>query len=108
MLGAVGRAAVTRHAPGRRLGTHARNEPREPVDSPRRARDFIYRLQPTERACLLRELQGFESMAIVQGEGGLREPPARRLRVVASGSGGGDVVPSKPRDWPHLKRVKVQ
>lgn len=82
MLGAVGRAAVTRHAPGRRLGTHARNEPREPVDSPRRARDFIYRLQPTERACLLRELQGFESMAIVQENLEPSAPTAEQIRYV--------------------------
>ncbi|KAM6903860.1 transmembrane protein 65 [Lycodopsis pacificus] len=52
---------------GRQMGTHgARNEPREPLNSPMRAKDFIYHLQPTERTCLLHELQSFESIAIVQ------------------------------------------
>ncbi|KAM7373683.1 hypothetical protein PAMP_008517 [Pampus punctatissimus] len=48
------------------MGTHGRNEPREPLNSPKRAKEFIYRLQPAERTCLLRELQSFESIAIAQ------------------------------------------
>lgn len=50
------------------MGTHGRNEPREPLNSPKRAKEFIYRLQPNERTCLLKELQSFESIAIAQGE----------------------------------------
>nr|XP_019964708.1 PREDICTED: transmembrane protein 65 isoform X2 [Paralichthys olivaceus] len=57
---------IGRHAPGRRMGTHGRSEPGEPLNSPKRAKEFIYRLQPPERTCLLRELQSFESMAIAQ------------------------------------------
>ncbi|KAL6100241.1 tmem65 [Pungitius sinensis] len=82
------RAAVTRlpaagrHAPSRRLGTHVRNEPREPINSPKRARDFIYRLQPTERTCLLHELQGFESMAIAQENLEPSPPTAEQIRYV--------------------------
>ncbi|CAB1454133.1 unnamed protein product [Pleuronectes platessa] len=54
------------HAPGRRMGTHGRSEPGEPLNSPKRAKEFIYGLQAPERTCLLRELQNFESMAIAQ------------------------------------------
>ncbi|XP_053190807.1 transmembrane protein 65 [Scomber japonicus] len=54
------------HTPARLMGTHGRNEPREPLNSPLIAKDFIYRLQPKERACLLKELQSFESIAIAQ------------------------------------------
>uniref|UniRef100_A0A8D3C9U2 Transmembrane protein 65 n=1 Tax=Scophthalmus maximus TaxID=52904 RepID=A0A8D3C9U2_SCOMX len=64
-------APIARHSPGpsrRRMGTHGRNEPKEPLNSPKRAKEFIYRLQPNERTCLLRELQSFESIAIAQGE----------------------------------------
>uniref|UniRef100_A0A8C6PGU4 Transmembrane protein 65 n=1 Tax=Nothobranchius furzeri TaxID=105023 RepID=A0A8C6PGU4_NOTFU len=57
-----------RHAPGCWMGTHARNEPLEPLNSPTRAKEFIYRLHPKERKCLLTELQSFESRAIAQGE----------------------------------------
>ena len=57
-----------RHAPGRRMGTHGRSEPGEPLNSPKRAKEFIYGLQAPERTCLLRELQSFESMAIAQGK----------------------------------------
>uniref|UniRef100_A0A673B3X1 Uncharacterized protein n=1 Tax=Sphaeramia orbicularis TaxID=375764 RepID=A0A673B3X1_9TELE len=56
----------------RRMGTHGRKEPREPLNSPKRAKEFIYRLQPAERSCLLGELQGFESRARAQGEGGAK------------------------------------
>ncbi|XP_035476411.2 transmembrane protein 65 isoform X1 [Scophthalmus maximus] len=62
-------APIARHSPGpsrRRMGTHGRNEPKEPLNSPKRAKEFIYRLQPNERTCLLRELQSFESIAIAQ------------------------------------------
>lgn len=57
-----------RHTPSCSLGTHGRNEPREPLNSPKRAKEFIYRLQPKERTCLLKELQSFESIAIAQGK----------------------------------------
>lgn len=56
--------------PGRCMGTHGRKEAKEPLNSPKRAKEFIYRLQPNERSCLLQELQNFESMARAQGEGG--------------------------------------
>lgn len=61
---------IGRHTPSCCLGTHGRNEPREPLNSPKRAKEFIYRLQPTERTCLLKELQSFESIAIAQGKKG--------------------------------------
>lgn len=61
--------------PSRCLGTHGRNEPREPLNSPKRAKEFIYRLQPKERTCLLKELQSFESIAIAQGKEVKREIP---------------------------------
>lgn len=57
-----------RHTPGCWMGTHGRNEPLEPLNSPRRAKEFIYRLHPNERKCLLIELQSFESKAIAQGK----------------------------------------
>ena len=57
-----------RHTPSCGLGTHGRSEPREPLNSPKRAKEFIYRLQPNERTCLLKELQSFESIAIAQGK----------------------------------------
>jgi len=56
---------VGQNSPSRRLGTR---EPREPLTSATRAKDFIYRLQPAERTCLLRQLQSFESVALTQGE----------------------------------------
>lgn len=57
-----------RHTPSCWMGTHGRNEPREPLNSPKRAKEFIYRLHPSERTCLLKELQSFESIAIAQGK----------------------------------------
>lgn len=58
-----------RHTPVCWMGTHGgRNEPREQLNSPKRAKEFIYRLQPNERTCLLKELQSFESIAIAQGK----------------------------------------
>ncbi|XP_023815975.1 transmembrane protein 65-like [Oryzias latipes] len=55
-----------RHVPSCWMGTHGRNEPWEPLNSPKRAKEFIYRLHPKERSCLLNELQSFESIAIAQ------------------------------------------
>lgn len=49
------------------LGTHKHKERLELLNSPKGAKDFIYSLHPTERSCLLKELQSFESMAIAQG-----------------------------------------
>lgn len=49
------------------MGTRGRNEPKEPLNSPKGAKEFIYRLQPAERRCLLHELQTFESIAAAQG-----------------------------------------
>ncbi|MEQ2201849.1 hypothetical protein XENOCAPTIV_019197 [Xenoophorus captivus] len=59
--------ATARHVPSCWMGTHGRNDPREPLNSPKRAKEFIYRLHPNERTCLLKELQIFESAAIAQG-----------------------------------------
>eukprot|EP00064_Thunnus_orientalis_P020234 superscaffoldBa00005456_g20367 len=59
---------IGRHTPSCLMGTHGRNEPGEPLNSPKRAKEFIYRLHPNERACLLKELQSFESIAIAQVE----------------------------------------
>ncbi|KAM8840421.1 transmembrane protein 65 [Spinachia spinachia] len=75
-------SGLRRRAPSRRLGTHARNEPREPIDSPKTARDFICRLRPAERARLLRQLQGFESMAIAQENLEPSPPTADQIRYV--------------------------
>ncbi|XP_029299718.1 LOW QUALITY PROTEIN: transmembrane protein 65 [Cottoperca gobio] len=70
---------IGRHTPSCWMGTHGRNEPREPLNSPTRAKDFIYRLQPTERTCLLKELQSFESIAIVQET--LEPSPPTRAQI---------------------------
>lgn len=69
-------------AAGRSMGTHGRNEPREPLNSPKRAKEFIYRLQPAERGCLLRELQSFESIAIAQETLEPSPPTAAQIRYV--------------------------
>lgn len=61
-------AGTARHAPSCWMGTHGRNEPLEPLNSPTRAKEFIYRLHPKERTCLLQELQIFESKALAQGK----------------------------------------
>ncbi|KAM9340683.1 transmembrane protein 65 [Symphorus nematophorus] len=71
-----------RHTPSRCLGTHGRNEPREPLNSPKRAKEFIYRLQPKERTCLLKELQSFESIAIAQETLEPSPPTAAQIRYV--------------------------
>ncbi|CAJ1082834.1 transmembrane protein 65 [Xyrichtys novacula] len=71
-----------RHTPSCCMGTHGRNEPREPLNSPKRAKEFIYRLQPKERTCLLHELQSFESMAIAQETLAPSPPTAAQIRYV--------------------------
>ncbi|XP_048849501.1 transmembrane protein 65-like [Brienomyrus brachyistius] len=64
----------------RNRGTHPPKEPMEPLNTAPGARDFIYSLHASERACLLRELHRFESMAIAQVSRYTRE----RLAVAAS------------------------
>ncbi|XP_070778185.1 transmembrane protein 65 [Enoplosus armatus] len=73
---------IGRHIPSCCLGTHGRNEPKEPLNSPKRAKEFIYRLQPTERTCLLKELQSFESIAIAQETLEPSPPTAAQIRYV--------------------------
>lgn len=50
------------------MGTHGGTEPREKLMSPKRVKDFIYRLQPSERSLLLSELQSFEDQATAQAQ----------------------------------------
>ncbi|XP_047460705.1 transmembrane protein 65 [Mugil cephalus] len=76
------RPGTGRPAPGCCMGTHGRNEPREPLNSPKRAKEFIYRLQHNERTCLLRELQSFESIAIAQETVETSPPTAAQIRYV--------------------------
>ncbi|KAG7475964.1 hypothetical protein JOB18_041537 [Solea senegalensis] len=64
------------------LGTHPVNEPVEPLNSPRGAKEFIYSLHPSERTCLLRELHRFESIAIAQGQLHIAPPSSAQLRYV--------------------------
>nr|XP_057902736.1 transmembrane protein 65 [Doryrhamphus excisus] len=71
-----------RHTPRRLMGTHGRNEPREPLNSPKRAKEFIYRLQARERTCLLKELQNFESIAIAQETLETSPPTAAQIRYI--------------------------
>ncbi|XP_029985754.1 transmembrane protein 65-like [Sphaeramia orbicularis] len=66
----------------RRMGTHGRKEPREPLNSPKRAKEFIYRLQPAERSCLLGELQGFESRARAQDTLDPSPPTTAQIRYI--------------------------
>ncbi|XP_076006122.1 transmembrane protein 65 [Genypterus blacodes] len=73
---------IERHVPGCWMGTHGRNEPREPLNSPKIAKEFIYRLQPKERTCLLKELQSFESIAIAQETQESAPPTAAQIRYV--------------------------
>lgn len=87
---------IGRHTPSCWMGTHGRNEPREPLNSPKRAKEFIYRLQPKERACLLKELQSFESIAIAQG----KWEKQRRSKV--------DSFHKKLWDWMRGQRLSVQ
>ncbi|XP_041664141.1 transmembrane protein 65 [Cheilinus undulatus] len=80
---ATGRLPGTgRLTPSCWLGTHGRNEPKEPLNSPKRAKEFIYRLQPKERRCLLQELQSFESIAIAQETVEPSPPTAAQIRYV--------------------------
>ncbi|KAF6736137.1 Transmembrane protein 65 [Oryzias melastigma] len=71
-----------RHVPSCWMGTHGRNEPWEPLNSPKRAKEFIYRLHPKERSCLLNELQSFESIAIAQETVQPSPPTAAQIRYV--------------------------
>ncbi|XP_058504422.1 transmembrane protein 65-like [Solea solea] len=64
------------------LGTHPVNEPVEPLNSPRGAKEFIYSLHPSERTCLLRELHRFESIAIAQGQLHIEPPSSAQIRYV--------------------------
>ncbi|KAM7384856.1 hypothetical protein PAMA_011964 [Pampus argenteus] len=73
---------IGRHTPSCLMGTHGRNEPREPLNSPQRAKEFIYRLQPAERTCLLKELQSFESIAIAQETLEPSPPNAAQIRYI--------------------------
>ncbi|XP_077599342.1 transmembrane protein 65-like [Stigmatopora nigra] len=66
----------------RQLGTHGRKESREPLNSPKRAKEFIYRLQAGERSCLLQELQNFESIAIAQETVEPSPPTAAQIKYV--------------------------
>uniref|UniRef100_A0A8C6S2B0 Uncharacterized protein n=1 Tax=Neogobius melanostomus TaxID=47308 RepID=A0A8C6S2B0_9GOBI len=62
------RAGLLRVVTGRSMGTHGGKEPKERLNSPKRAKEFIYGLHPAERACLLGQLQDFESLAAAQGQ----------------------------------------
>ncbi|KAM9384910.1 LOW QUALITY PROTEIN: transmembrane protein 65 [Pholidichthys leucotaenia] len=75
-------AGSGRLIPGCWMGTHGRNEPREPLNCPSRAKEFIYRLHPNERTCLLQELQSFESRAIAQEKLKPSPPTAAQIRYV--------------------------
>ncbi|XP_068603104.1 transmembrane protein 65 [Brachionichthys hirsutus] len=80
-------AGLLTPAPGRLspacgMGTHGRNEPREPLNSPKRAKEFIYRLHGNERTCLLQELQRFESIAIAQETQEPTPPNRAQIRYV--------------------------
>ncbi|KAF3706973.1 Transmembrane protein 65 Precursor [Channa argus] len=78
----LGLPGIGRHTPSCGMGTHGRNEPREPLNSPKRAKEFIYRLHPSERTCLLKELQSFESIAIAQETLEPSPPTAAQIRYV--------------------------
>ncbi|XP_067467944.1 transmembrane protein 65 [Thunnus thynnus] len=79
---AVRLPGIGRHTPSCLMGTHGRNEPGEPLNSPKRAKEFIYRLHPNERACLLKELQSFESIAIAQETLETSPPTAAQIRYI--------------------------
>lgn len=64
---------------GRHMGTHGGKDPKDPINSPKRAKEFIYRLHPAERATLLRELQEFENMAATQEQTDLTRAQMRLL-----------------------------
>ncbi|KAM9824006.1 transmembrane protein 65 [Neosynchiropus ocellatus] len=88
MLGLCARGVLrgglrgARVGPARLMGTHGRNEPREALNSPKRAKEFIYRLHPGERRCLLEQLQNFESMAVAQETLEPTAPSAAQIRYV--------------------------
>ncbi|XP_034163485.2 transmembrane protein 65 isoform X2 [Pangasianodon hypophthalmus] len=71
-----------RGAQKRWLGTHKHKEKLELLNTPKGAKDFIYSLHATERSCLLRELQNFESIAIAQEKLESSPPSASQLRYV--------------------------
>ncbi|XP_015230487.1 PREDICTED: transmembrane protein 65 [Cyprinodon variegatus] len=73
---------TARHVPSCWMGTHGRNEPRETLNCPTRAKEFIYRLHPSERTCLLKELQIFESKAIAQETLEPSAPTGAQIRYV--------------------------
>ncbi|XP_047675270.1 transmembrane protein 65 isoform X2 [Tachysurus fulvidraco] len=74
-----------RGAQKRCLGTHKHKEKLELLNTPTGAKDFIYSLHASERSCLLRELQNFESIAIAQESGPFRRG-LNRDRVQAEGT----------------------
>lgn len=57
----------------RSMGTHGGKDRKEKLNSPKRAKEFVYRLQPAERALLLGQLQEFQAMAQAQEK---QEPTA--------------------------------
>lgn len=64
----AGKVLKVSHVQSCWMGTLGLNEQREHLNSPKRAKEFIYSLHPKERTCLLKELQSFESIAIAQGK----------------------------------------
>ncbi|XP_035649103.1 transmembrane protein 65-like [Oncorhynchus keta] len=62
----AGKVLKVSHVQSCWMGTLGLNEQREHLNSPKRAKEFIYSLHPKERTCLLKELQSFESIAIAQ------------------------------------------
>ncbi|XP_027019312.1 transmembrane protein 65 isoform X3 [Tachysurus fulvidraco] len=71
-----------RGAQKRCLGTHKHKEKLELLNTPTGAKDFIYSLHASERSCLLRELQNFESIAIAQEKLESLPPSTNQLRYV--------------------------
>ncbi|KAF4081608.1 hypothetical protein AMELA_G00163440 [Ameiurus melas] len=72
-----------RGAQKRWFGTHKHKEKLELLNTPTGAKDFIYSLHATERSCLLRELQNFESIAIAQEQLESSPPSTSQLRYAA-------------------------
>ncbi|XP_030644950.1 transmembrane protein 65 [Chanos chanos] len=64
------------------LGTHSRSEKLESLSSPKRAKDFIYCLHASERICLLKELQSFESTAVAQENLESSPPSTAQIKYV--------------------------
>lgn len=67
---------------GRAMGTHGGKEAKERLNSPKRAREFIYRLQPAERACLLAQLQEFQAVAVAQETQEPTAPTSAQIRYI--------------------------